>query len=216
MTLVEVVVALTVAGLALGAAYGALALIVDRSELADEVAVAAIHESVLRQTLAEWMASTRMGAQQSGTTFEGLDGEYDGQADDVVTFLTSAATSAGGRETLITLYIDRDEETPESGLIAAFAPWTGVRVLSSDARGQAGEDAQVAAHALRRLELVPGAASLDIQYRSGLLGEPRWLPSWISTSVPPSAIELRIGAPDSIDLPRLLRLPLRVSVRSAR
>jgi hypothetical protein len=77
-------------------------------------------------------------------------------------------------------------------------------------------DSQVAATAVRRLELAGGATSLDIQYRSGLLGEARWLPSWISTSVPPTAIELRIGAPDSISLPRLLRLPLRVPVRSVR
>jgi hypothetical protein len=216
MTLVEVVVALTVAGLALTTGYGALALIVDRSTQADDVASAAIHEAVMRQTLTEWLAATRVGGPQSRTAFEGLDGEYDGQPDDVVAFLTSAVTPAGARETLIMLYIDREEATPERGLVAALVPWTSAGMPSTGARAPMAADAQQTATVVRRLELAPEATSLDIQYRSGLLGDARWLPSWISTSVPPSGIELRVGAPDSASLPRLLRLPLRVPVRSVR
>ena len=214
----EVVVAMTVASVALAAGYGALATLVDRGDRADAVAGAAVHVAVLRQTLTEWLATTRVSGDVAAPSFEGLDGEHDDAPDDVVTFLTAARTPIDVRETVVVLYIDRDDATPERGLVAALAPWHGVAApaaaLQHVSRPQAAtrEEATI----VRRLELVPQATSLDIQYRSGLLDDARWLPSWISSTVPPSGIELRIGARDPETLPPLLRLPLRVPVRSVR
>jgi hypothetical protein len=115
------------------------------------------------------------------------------------------------------LYIDRDAATPERGLVAALAPWHGVAVSASAPQhaSRFTSNARPAAD-VSRLELIPEATSLDIQYRSGLLDDARWLPSWISSTIPPSGIELRIGSHDPDALPPLLRLPLRVPVRSVR
>lgn len=217
MTLMEVVVALTVTGIAVAAGYGALATLVDHGDRADEVAEAVVHQAVLRQTLAEWLAHVRVSGNFVGPAFEGLDGERDGEPDDVVVFLTTARTPLNARETIVMLYIDRDESTPERGLVAALVPWHGTSRAGETpaplSRTQPGTRRDVVR---RRLELVPEATSLDIRYRSGLLDDASWLPSWISSTIPPSGVELLIGTHDPAALPPLLRLPLRVSVRSVR
>ena len=217
MTLMEVVVALTVAGTALAAGYGALATLVDRGGRAEEVAEAAVHDAVLRQTLAEWLAATRVSGAAGAPSFEGLDGEHEDEPDDVVIFLTAAGTPIRARETIVMLYIDRDDATPERGLVAALAPWHGAAVSTSPPMHASRFTSKTQPRTEhRRLELVAEATSFDVQYRSGLLDDARWLPSWISSTVPPSGIELRIDAHVANALPALLRLPVRVPVRSVR
>jgi prepilin-type N-terminal cleavage/methylation domain-containing protein len=213
MTLIEVVVALAVSGLALASGAGALALLADRSAIAETRAASSIEQTVVRQTLIEWLTQARVGGAQGAPSFEGIDAEYQGRPDDALMFVTSAPTPLNTRETVVLLYIDRDESTPEQGLIAALMPELVVRPTTGSI---ARPSTTTASTRIERMELEPRAVALDIQYRSGLLGVDNWLPSWISTSVPPTAIELRLESEANDELPPLLRLPVRVSVRGSR
>jgi hypothetical protein len=97
----------------------------------------------------------------------------------------------------VRLYVDRDPSTVERGFVASVREWRG-----------AGPE--------ERLELVPAATGLRIRYLSALSAQPVWLPSWISSSVLPRAVEMRVEAPTADSVPPLLRLPLLVSLGGER
>jgi len=202
MTLLELVVALTITGLMLASGYGAFATLADRravaAERADEVARAA----ALRRTLAAWLAGARLTIEEDEIAFRGLDGvrRSDGRSvaaagaempDDDLTFLTTAPTPLGDGETIARLYVDRSDDTPERGLVAELMEWRGLRRT--------------------RVELDPRVAGLDARYLSGVLGARQWLPSWVSTTVLPAGVELRVvGAIGADSLAPLLSLPITV------
>ena len=196
MTLIELLVALTITGLVLAAGYAAFSTIADRREAIAAITEEAVRAASVRATLSDWLAGARMDIQSSQETFRGLDGVSDDLPDDQLTFLTAAGTPLGERETIVRLLIDRDEATPERGLVAEL----------SDRRRRA----------LRRLELLPAASSLDLQYLFGMQGARRWLPSWISSSVMPVGIQATIGAVSTDSLPPLFRLPIVVAFANAR
>jgi len=194
MTLLELVVAVTITGLALSAGFGVLAALGDRRDHLDATMDAVAHAATLRAELASWIGGAHLLAEEGGPNFRGLDGVYSRLPDDELTFLTTAPTPLGTGETIVRLYIDRDSVTPERGLTAAFAEWRG--------RGWT------------HLELEPRVAALDARYLSGVLGEPAWLSSWISTTLLPAGVELRLSALPRDTLPVLLRLPIHVPFRS--
>jgi prepilin-type N-terminal cleavage/methylation domain-containing protein len=196
MTLIELLVALTITGLVLGAGYAAFAAIADRKQIIEESTDEAVRAASVRATLTDWLAGARLDIQSSQEVFRGLDGVSDELPDDQLTFLTAARTPLGERETVVGLFIDRDEATPERGLVAEL----------SDRRRSA----------VRRLELLPAASSLDLHYLSGMLGNRRWLPSWISSSVMPVGIQATVGAAPPDTLPPLFRLPIVVSFANGR
>lgn len=196
MTLIELLVALTVTGLVLGAGYAAFSAIADRKQVIEESTEDAVRAASVRATLADWLAGARLDIQSDQEIFRGLDGVSDDQPDDQLTFLTAASTPIGERETVVRLLIDRDDATPERGLVAEL----------SDRRRIT----------LRRLELLPGVSSLDLHYLSGMLGDRRWLPSWISSSVMPVGIQATVGAAPPDTLPPLFRLPIVVSFANGR
>jgi hypothetical protein len=49
-----------------------------------------------------------------------------------------------------------------------------------------------------------------------VLGGPRWLPSWISTTALPDGLRLELSPAPGDSLPALLRLPLLVPLGNAR
>lgn len=195
-TLVEVIVALTVASLALGAGFAALGFVRDRGLHAEDAARVAVAGATQRALLMDWLANARLQA-PAGEQFEGTDAEESGVPLDLIFFPTTARTPLEGAFTLVGLYIDTDPETPEVGLVAEMV---GV-VLGSEER---------------RMELVPQAGALNIRYRPDVDDEVEWEDAWQGRGQLPRAIEMTIYPVDGDTLPRLLRLPIRVALGVAR
>jgi prepilin-type N-terminal cleavage/methylation domain-containing protein len=193
MTLLEVLVGLTVASVALALGFGALTALSDNGDRARMAAEAAITDAAKRAVLSDWLTQARLRP-DGGGEFRGIDGVLEDHGDARLTFATTAATVLGLHETRVELFIDRDETTPERGLV----------VNLSDDRGAM----------QHRVVLAEGATGLSARYLSGIPGDERWLPSWISSTVLPRAIELRLEAQHADSLPLLLRRPLRVPVGS--
>jgi len=195
MTLLELVIGITVTGLALSAGFGALAMLGDRRARLDATMDEVAHAATVRADLTRWLGGAHLLAEEGGPNFRGLDGEWEQQfPDDELTFLTTAPAPLGTGETVVRIYVDRDSGTVERGLTAAFMTWRG--------------------SAVTRLELDPRVAGLDARYLSGVTGRPAWLSSWISTTLLPAGIELRLTSARQDTLPPLLRLPIHVSFRS--
>ena len=195
MTLVEVLVGLTVASVALALGFGALTALGDNGRRADEAASAAIENAASRQILVDWITLARLRP-EGNAEFRGIDGEVDGQGDTRLTFMTTAPTPLGTPETIVHLAIDRDEETVERGLVAELLERRGMKP--------------------HRIVIAPGATGLRSRYLSGLGGDDRWLPSWISSTVLPRGIDVRIESPYADSLPALLRLPIRLPLGAQR
>jgi hypothetical protein len=195
MTLLELIVGLTVTGVTVSAGYGAFTSMVDHRARAAERIEGTARAAEGRRALAEWLEHGRLVVDQDGPLFRGLDGVYQGLPDDDLSFLTSGGPG-GSREVIVRLHIDRDSLTPERGLTAELSGW----------RNPHSELVQVE----------PRAAGLDFRYSTRVLGETEWLPSWISSTVLPSAVELRILPEPDDTLPALLRLPIVVPLGSGR
>jgi prepilin-type N-terminal cleavage/methylation domain-containing protein len=190
MTLVELVVGLTITGLAFGAGYAAFASLLDHRERADSTTAATAREAAVRHALVSWLAGAVLVAEEHGPTFSGLDGRHGTVPDSELSFLTTAATPLNTGHTLVRLYIDRDEGTPEAGLVAELMEWRGVGTA--------------------RIEIERRATGLHIRYLSSIHTGPSWLESWVSGSVLPAAVELTLLAAMPDSLPPLLRLPVLV------
>jgi len=194
MTLLELIVGLTVTGLALTAGFGALGMVGDRRARLEASMNAVARAATLRADIAAWLGDARLVADEGGPNFRGLDGARGRMPDDDLTFLTTAPTPLGTGETIVRLYVDRDSTTRERGLTAAFAEWRGL--------------------GLARLELDTSVAGLDVRYLSGVLGRRAWLPSWISSTLLPAGVELRLIAAPTDSLEPLLRMPILVPFRN--
>ena len=194
MTLLELIVGLTVTGLALTAGFGALGTVGDRRARLEASMNAVARAATLRADIAAWLGDARLVADEGGPNFRGLDGSRNRIPDDDLTFLTTAPTPLGTGETIVRLYVDRDSTTAERGLTAVFGEWRGL--------------------GLARLELDTSVAGLDVRYLSGVLGRRAWLPSWISSTLLPAGVELRLIPGPADTLAPLLRLPILVPFRN--
>jgi prepilin-type N-terminal cleavage/methylation domain-containing protein len=196
MTLLELVVALTVSGAAMAAGYGAFAQMVDQRERMRAATDAVNQAATVRRDVSAWLAGAKIGLGGDGPEFRGLDGVAGDLPDDEITFMTDAATPLGDVTAVVRLYVDRDPATPEIGLVAELTEFRG--------------------SATTRIELVPNATGLDVQYVSAILGGDRWMPSWISRTVLPRGVQLRLSTTPGDSLPPLLQLPITVPVGSGR
>jgi prepilin-type N-terminal cleavage/methylation domain-containing protein len=195
-TLMEVLIGLTVAALALTAGFATLGFLSDSDEPVDLASALALRGATTRNLLTEWLAESRYQAGRRGETFQGLDGEVYGTPADELIFPTTASTPLGVGTTVVHLYIDDDEATPERGLVA------GLTELMTDEP--------------RLVELVPEAGSLELRFLlrvEGTAGE--WVDGWISNQLP-GAIQLTLGPTRYDTLPPLLRLPLLVPLEAIR
>jgi prepilin-type N-terminal cleavage/methylation domain-containing protein len=196
LTLVELVVALVVAGIAMGAGYSGLAVMVDRRASARDASDRVSSAASVRATLERWLSGAELTVEEDAVVFRGLDGIRDGKADDELTFRTSSRTASARPGTTIRLHVDRVDSTRERGLVAEL----------SDERGE---------HE-RVIELDPTVDGLDLRYLSALQSKREWSDSWVSTSLLPLAVELRLTS-SRTDSPRdILAFPLVVPLGSAR
>lgn len=196
VTLIELVVALTITAAVFTVGYGALALAMDRREAAVAALDRDLRAASVRSSLQAWLTDVRLTAESSRPVFNGADGIHQDLPDDELVFLTSAPTPLGAGLTLVRLFIDRDPDTPETGLVADLGAWLGT--------------------ARARVALVPEAVGLDVHYRSRLLGGRPWHPSWISSSVVPAGLEVRIVGAGDAPLHPLLAYPLRAPIEGGR
>ncbi|HEX2205095.1 MAG TPA: prepilin-type N-terminal cleavage/methylation domain-containing protein [Longimicrobium sp.] len=195
MTLLELLVGLTITGLVLAAGYAALASVADHRQRAAAAADEVARAAAVRRTLTAWLAGARLEAYQGGPEFRGVDGTDGGHDDDELSFLTAVPIGARAFPT-VRLYVDRDEKTPERGLVAELGDWRRPET--------------------ERVVLMPEATDLEVRYLSGISAERVWLPSWISGTVLPRALEMRVSAVGTDTLPPLFRVPLTVALGEAR
>jgi type II secretory pathway component PulJ len=193
LTLVELLVALSITGLVMVSGYGALSAMVDHRAHVMAATDAVASASSKRRMLEGWFRGARLSV-DGDEKFEGLHGVDQDRPDDALTFVTNAPTPLGIGETIVRVYIDRDDKTPERGLTVAL----------TDRKGSTP----------RRMEVDPRATALDIRYLSGVFGKRAWLDSWVSTSVLPSAVRITMASEEPDSLPSLLRPAIVVPLGS--
>lgn len=192
MTLLELVVALLITGIAVAGGYAAFGALVDQrghSERATDDVMAA---TAMRTELREWLAGAHLTSGGTEPTFRGLDGIRDRRPDDALEFETIAPTPLAIGVTRVRLAIDRDADTPEQGLVATFTDPVSGRVT--------------------RTELVGGAESFQVRYLGRIAGGRSWLESWISGSLLPVGVEIRVGGAPERPLGDLWALPITLPV----
>ena len=190
-TLVEVLVAMTVAALALSAAFAALAFVGDRAKEAEATVVTALEGATTRELLVDWLTGARLRAANNAGSFQGVDAEERaGVADDELMFPTTARTPLHVRNTVVRLFIDREDDTPERGLVAELTE----RIQDEP----------------RRVELVPDAIGLDVHYLPDEAAAFAWSPDWLGRNQLPRAVELVLQVAAGDTLPALLGYPLRI------
>ncbi len=173
MTLLEVIVALTVAGAALVAGAAVLGFLTDQQSRSGTQAVASAH--AVRTTLREWTAAARLTT-EGDAEFRGVPAPSSRDSStDELTFLTSATTQIAPAGTQVYLHLKApgvDTSQPH-GLVAELTPWrtAGTPVVVS---------------------LAPDATGFRVRYLGSVFGRRAWQTSWISTSVLPVAVELRV------------------------
>lgn len=199
MTLIELIVALTITGLALGAGYSMYATLADRRVLADRQADDIARTSAIRATLAVWIADARLTVEQDDIVFRSVDGTQrllDGALpDDDLTFFTSARTPLGNHGTVIHLFVDHDS-IGDRGLIAELSESSGER--------------------RSRVQIDSTIAGLDVSILSSVLGAQSWLPSWVSSTILPAGARITLLPRSGDSLPPLLRVPITVSLENGR
>lgn len=193
LTLIELLVALSITGLVMSAGYAALSTMVDHRTRVMAATDAVATGAEKRRMVVDWLRGARLNI-EGDANFEGLPGETEDRPDDALTFVTNMPTPISSDETVVRLYIDRDEKTPENGLTAAL----------SDRRGGA----------THRIEIDPRITGLQIRYLSGIFGKRAWLESWVSTTVLPSAVRLVASSETPDSVPSLLRPAIVVPLGS--
>ena len=175
MTLLEVVVALTVAGAALAAGASVLGFLTDQQERTGVQAVASAHAE--RATLREWVAAAQLST-FGDAQFGGASRSDQVAHDDEFTFVTSALTDVSSTGTQIHLRIDRTSADTLRGLVADLRPWR--------------QDG-----APRTVLLAAGATGLRVRYLPSVSGTRAWVTRWLSGPVLPAAVELFVEFDDA-------------------
>ena len=211
MTLLEVIVALTVAGAALAAGAAVLGFLTDQQARTGAQAITSA--SAVRSTMRLWTSEARLST-ESDVEFRGvpegrsavtrLIAPHDDH-DSELTFITVTPTDVSPSGTQVHFHIQKTaDSTHARGLVAELTPWRrlGAPVIVS---------------------LAPNAVGFHARYLPSLFGRPVWQDSWISTSVLPAAVEIRVVF-DTMSTPEsnnraaqaLLSLPMTIALASRR
>lgn len=198
MTLIELIVALTITGLALGSGYSAYATLADRRVLADHEADVTARAAAIRSTLIAWLAGARLTVEEDDIVFRSVDVHRSldvSLPDNDLTFFTSARTPVGNSGSIVHLYVEHDTAGAR-GFVADL----------SDRRGRS--------HT--RIQIDASVAGLDVALLSGVLGTRAWVPSWVSSTMLPAGARITLLPAHGDSLPPLLRLPITVSLENGR
>jgi len=195
-TLVEVLVSIVIAGAVSAAAYAVTGSLAEARRAAGRARDAAIPAAGARQTLQEWVRAAALFEGAGG--FSGVDRRAAGVERDELGFAVEDGGALRAGPHRIRLWIGRASLGP-SGLLAEVTP------LGPNAEPP------------ETLVVARAAGALDVRYRFTVRDRQVWTTTWVSDSVLPEAVELRVGpAPEHAADPRaggfpdLLRLPVRV------
>lgn len=195
-TLIELMVAIAIAGVAITAGYGALTTVIDQRSRIEAATAATSRAWALRETLADWIAGSSLAPSGPGASFRGVSGMHERVPDAEVTFFTSARTPLGDGGTVVRLFVARDAAGIAHGLAADLSENAGPR------------------HATIVLDST--IAGLEVRYRSSVFSAAQWLDSWISRTVLPSGVELTLHAAGRDSIAPLLRVPMTVALEGGR
>jgi prepilin-type N-terminal cleavage/methylation domain-containing protein len=188
VTLVELLVALTVAGLTAAMGYAAVASLLDHRTRAREAVDAVTRAAAMRAQLLDWIEGGALYLPEQPSLGAAAT-DVSGEQDDEVRVLTAAATRLGAYETIVRVVVDRDTATGTSrGLIAELSPLDGSGAV--------------------RTVIEPSVAALRVHVLDRATG--RWLPLWEAGGGGPSSVRLPLEPAPDDTLPPLLRLPLVV------
>lgn len=177
MTLLEVIVALAVAGAALAAGAAVLGFLTDQGSRTGAQSIASAN--AVRTTIREWTSGARLTTEgdaefRGGVTATELTVFADDERrNDQLSFVTSTSTEIAPAGSRVRIHMNTGDSIHTRGLVAELTPWrrSGAPVVVS---------------------LAPDATGLRIRYLGSLFGTRVWQDNWVSTSVLPSAVELRI------------------------
>ena len=192
--------ALLVAGLVLGSAYGVAGAVADARTRAVAERREALPGPAARAALDGWLRSAAI--LEGAGPFVGLD-RGGAPPQDAVSFTVEDGGALHPGPRRIRLWVDRSAAAPRRGLLAEVAP---LRATDDDP--------------VDTLVVSAAAAGLRARYRTTVNDRTVWLDAWRSATLLPEAVELTVvpapeaaADPNAGGLPRVLRLPLLVPLR---
>lgn len=191
LTLIELVISITLTGITVSAGYLILAMLVDNHKRAEEQVAGATTAAVERRRIIRWLSGARLSPLGTAT-FKGEDGIRDKRPADVLTFLTNTPTPVSSSESVIQMYVDRDDSTAESGLTAIIS------------------DVDEQSHLV--VEVDSSVTGFDVSYLSRVIGNLQWHSSWVSSTVLPAAVKIVLTSDSSDSLHPILSYPIIVPV----
>jgi type II secretory pathway pseudopilin PulG len=196
LTVLELLFGLTVVALVASIGTATLSLFGDELSRRREPSNAMARQLATRRMIASWLEGAHASAGSAAPgVFQLVDAKRHERDADVLTFTTAAWTLLNTGEATIRLFVDEDASTPEVGLTAELTSWPGGPVT--------------------RVQLDSSVTALNIVCLTNLLGGRRWVPSWMSTSVVPRGIEIRLRGARN-DVAPLLQMPIVVAVEGGR
>ena len=196
LTVLELLFGLTVVALVASIGTATLSLFGDELSRRREPSNAMARQLATRRMIVSWLEGAHASAgSASPGVFQLVDAKRHERDADVLTFTTAAWTPLNTGEATIRLFVDEDASTPEIGLTAELTSWPGGPVT--------------------RVQLDSSVTTLNIVCLTNLLGGRRWVPSWMSTSVVPRGIEIRLRGARN-DVAPLLQMPIVVAVEGGR
>ena len=202
MTLLELTVAMTVTGAALGVGYAGFARLADRRMAAASSASEVARATALRRSLQGWLASARLTIEEDDVVFRAVDGVWRGAArelaDDDLTFYTSASTPLGDGGTIVRLHVERADTLPtsERGLVAELRNLRDERHM--------------------RFVLDTAVTTFDVVVLSSVLGDRTWQTSWVSSTILPAGVRVVVSAAKDPLLSPLLAMSITASIENGR
>lgn len=185
MTLLELVLALLITGMIAAIGTAAFNSVLDHRATTrasiDEITRAA----ATRAALVSWLSSARFSSDaQRPPTATSLNL---GEDDDALVVFVSTPTPLDYTEAAVHLFIDRDQETPEDGLVAEM------------------QSAEQPAGVLFRTEIDSTVTGLLVEYLDAQTN--RWVPRKEGIVREPLAMRMTLSARAPDTLPSLLRVP---------
>ncbi|HEY0811248.1 MAG TPA: prepilin-type N-terminal cleavage/methylation domain-containing protein [Longimicrobiales bacterium] len=187
MTLIELVVAMTIATMGMTVGYAVYAQITTINERAGVANRELQREAAIRTTLVTWLSNAR--GDSITDTWRIDSGTHHDLSDDRLTFNVDSAAPLIPRPSQVQLYIDRDETTRERGMVAL--------IVNDRAT-------------TRIIEIVPNADKLEVELF--LAGRERRM--WVRTrsielrAADARGVRMRLGGPT---LSRLMSIPIVAS-----
>lgn len=183
VTLIELVTALLITGMIAAIGTAAFDSVVTNRSRARAVLDATTRAAATRAAIAGWLSSARVSSDaQRPPTLTSLNL---GEPDDALVVVANTPTPLDFREVVVHLYIDRDDATPESGLVAEL------QSLESPT--------------MTRTQVDSSVTGLLVEYLDPQTN--RWIPRTEGAIRGFTAVRLTLSTREPDTLPPLLRLP---------